>query len=118
MLVEIERIESTILHIRSQKVLLDEDLAELYQVDTRALTQQVRRNIERFPGDFMFQLSDEEWQSLRSHNVISKGRGASKAHIAGLGCALLGCAEPRIQCRSGVRPPLALFDRGLARLAI
>lgn len=49
--------------LRGQKVMLDRDLAELYQVETRVLNQAVKRNIERFPLDFMFQLTDEEWMN-------------------------------------------------------
>ena len=55
--------------------MLDAALAELYQVPTRTLNQAVRRNIDRFPGDFMFQLTKEEEQSLRSQNVISNAKG-------------------------------------------
>jgi hypothetical protein len=55
--------------IRKQKVMLDSDLARLYGVDTKVLNQAVKRNIERFPIDFMFQISDEEWQILRSQTV-------------------------------------------------
>jgi hypothetical protein len=58
-LVPIERIESKILLIREQKVMLDRDLAELYGVETGQLTRQVRRNIDRFPTDFMLQLTKE-----------------------------------------------------------
>lgn len=77
-LVPIERIERAILFIREQKVLLDADLADLYEVETRILTRAVRRNIERFPDDFMFQLSEKEWKSLRSQVGISKGRGGRR----------------------------------------
>ena len=66
-----ERIESAILLIRGQKVLLDRDLAELYGVETRVLNQAVRRNRKRFPGDFMFQLSRDELEHWRSHFVTS-----------------------------------------------
>jgi hypothetical protein len=59
-LLPIERIERSILLIRGQKVMLDRDLAQLYGVETRALNQAVRRNIERFPADFMFRLTREE----------------------------------------------------------
>ena len=77
--VPIARIESRILPIRSHKVILDSDLAELYGVETRALIQAVKRNLERFPVDFMFQLSTEESESLRSQTVISKpGRGGRR----------------------------------------
>ncbi len=55
--------------------MLDRDIAELYGVDTKQLKRQVRRNIERFPKDFMFQLSKEEWEGLRFQIETSKGRG-------------------------------------------
>ena len=58
--------------IRGQRVLLDRDLAGLYGVETRALKQAVRRNMDRFPGDFMFILSKEEFSNWRSQIVISK----------------------------------------------
>ena len=61
-----ERIESLIHTIHNQQVMLDRDLATLYGVETRRLNEQVRRNIERFPKDFMFQLSPTEFRSLRS----------------------------------------------------
>jgi hypothetical protein len=67
----IERIENKILLIRGHKILLDADLAELYGVDTRSLVQAVKRNIARFPSDFMFQLSVEELKNWRSQFVIS-----------------------------------------------
>ena len=57
MLIPTGRIENSILLIRGQKMMLDSDLAELYGVETKVLNQQVKRNIERFPADFMFQLS-------------------------------------------------------------
>ena len=62
-------IQSKIHALRGQRVMLDFDLSSLYEVPTKALNQAVKRNIERFPEDFMFQLSDEEWQSLRSQIV-------------------------------------------------
>jgi hypothetical protein len=74
-----ERIERSILLIRGHKVMLDADLAGLYGVETRALLQAVSRNKKRFPKDFMFQLSKEEYESLRSQFVISKkGRGGRR----------------------------------------
>lgn len=70
-LIPAERIERRILLLRGQKVMLDFQLAELYEVETRTLNQAVQRNIERFPGDFMFQLSWEETEEvLRSQFVI------------------------------------------------
>jgi hypothetical protein len=74
-----ERIERSILLIRGHKVMLDADLAELYGVETRALLQAISRNQKRFPEDFMFQISKEEYELLRSQIVISKkGRGGRR----------------------------------------
>ncbi|MBI4765496.1 MAG: ORF6N domain-containing protein [Deltaproteobacteria bacterium] len=77
-LIPVEVIERKIFLIRSQRVMLDADLAELYGVETRSLVQAVKRNSERFPPDFMFQLSQEEFESLRSQIVISKGKGGRR----------------------------------------
>ena len=66
-----ERIERAILVIRGQKVMLDRDLAQLYDVTTGRLNEQVRRNIGRFPADFMFQLSQVEFQNWKSQIAIS-----------------------------------------------
>ncbi len=69
-------IASKILFLRGEKVLLDTDLALLYGVETKVLKQAVRRNFERFPEDFLFELSVDEWTSLRSQIVtLEKGRG-------------------------------------------
>lgn len=65
-------IENKILFIRGKKVMLDRDLSILYDVETRALNQAVRRNIERFPEDFMFQLTKDEMVNWKSQIVISK----------------------------------------------
>jgi len=77
----IEGIEEKIYLIRRQKVMLDSDLAEVYQVETRALNQAVKRNLHRFPKDFMFQLTEEETNQLRNSSqfVMSsrKYRGAT-----------------------------------------
>jgi len=67
-----ERITKKIYLIRGQKIILDRDLAELYGVQTKVLKQAVRRNISRFPNDFMFELTDEEFQNWRSQIVTSK----------------------------------------------
>ena len=71
----VERIAQSILFIRDQRVMLDADLAELYGVDTRTLVQAVRRNMDRFPADFMFQLTKQEFDGLRSQIVISNRGG-------------------------------------------
>ena len=70
-LVPMEVVKSRIFLIRGQKVLLDNDLAELYGVETKRLNEQVRRNLSRFPADFMFQLSDQEVAGLRSQIATS-----------------------------------------------
>jgi phage regulator Rha-like protein len=72
------RIESLIYIIREERVMLDKDLAALYQVETKALVQAVQRNRKRFPPDFMFQLSFQEFTALRSQIVTSKGRGGRR----------------------------------------
>ena len=77
-LIPSEIIERKIHLIRGKKVMLDSDLAELYEVETRILIQAVRRELERFPVDFMFQLNGKEAQFLRSQIVISKGRGGRR----------------------------------------
>lgn len=69
----VEVIERRILLIRDRKVMLDADLAELYSVTTKRLNEQVKRNQDRFPEDFMFQLTEAESQSLRSQFATSKG---------------------------------------------
>jgi hypothetical protein len=71
-LIPAERIESKILLVREQKVMLDRDLAELYRVTTKQLNQAVTRNLDRFPPDFMFSLTDEEFENLRSQFVTAK----------------------------------------------
>jgi hypothetical protein len=68
-------IHQKIYELRGQKVMLDFDLAELYEVPTGALNQAVKRNLKRFPDDFMFQLTREEYQALRSQNVILESTG-------------------------------------------
>ena len=77
-LIPTERIEKSILLIRGQKIILDHQLAELYGVTTSRLNEQVKRNIERFPGDFMFQLSFDEFNSLISQFATSKGQGGRR----------------------------------------
>jgi len=95
-----ERIERRILLIRGQKVMLDADLAELYEIETREVNQAVRRNIERFPSDFMFELLAEESKALsadsalRSQFVISNKGPGGRRH-----------------------PPLVFTEQGVAMLS-
>jgi hypothetical protein len=73
---EQELIKNSILDIRGKRVILDYELAKLYEVETKALKQAVRRNIDRFPEDFMFQLTKEEWKLLRTQSVtLEIGKG-------------------------------------------
>lgn len=77
-----EIISQKIIEIRGHKVLLDFDLATLYNTETRTLKQAVRRNIHRFPEDFMFELTKDEWNSIRSQIVILKsGRGQHSKYL-------------------------------------
>ena len=70
-MMELQVIQSKIYEIRGQKVMLDFDLAEIYQVETRVLNQSVKRNIQRFPEDFMFQLTSQEWTDMSSQFVMT-----------------------------------------------
>ena len=73
---ELSIIHERIHEIRGKKVILDKDLAELYGVETRILKQAVRRNIQRFPEDFMFEVTEKELSNLRSQFVISRWGGS------------------------------------------
>ena len=85
-------VQNLIYEIRGQRVMLDSDLAKLYQVTTGALNQAVKRNMERFPADFMFRLTDDEVLNMMSQSVISSKRKASS-------------------------PPFAFTEQGVAMLA-
>ena len=81
LITSVEQIESRIFLIRGQKVMLDEDLAALYEVEVKVLNQAVKRNLDRFPDDFMFQLTAEEALPLRSQIVTLKsGRGQHRKY--------------------------------------
>ena len=74
-----ESLQSLIFTIRGVRIMLDADLAELFDVSTKRFNEQVKRNISRFPEDFLFQLTSEEYESLRSQNATSKaGRGGRR----------------------------------------
>lgn len=77
-LIPAEHIAQSILLLRGHKVLLDADLALLYGVETKVLLQAVKRNLERFPEDFMFQLDAGEWAALRSQSVTSNEKPAGR----------------------------------------
>ncbi len=88
------KIEDKIYEIRGKQVILDRDLAKLYNIETRVFIQSVKRNIKRFPDNFMFQLTNEEFMNWRSHFVISKSD-------------LIGLR----------RPPYAFTEEGVAMLS-
>ncbi len=81
-IIPVENITSKIFMIRGFKVMLDRDLAELYGVETRVLKQAVRRNIKRFPEDFMFELTFKEESSLRSQIVTLEGKGKHSKYLS------------------------------------
>jgi len=93
-IIPVERIEHCILLIRGEKVLLDSDLAKLYGVETRTLTQAVNRNVERFPDDFMFRLTAAEFVILRSQSVTSRSSWGGRRY-----------------------PPYAFTEQGVAMLS-
>ena len=81
-IMQLQIIQSKIYKIRGQKIMLDFDLAELYETETRILKQAVKRNIDRFPHDFMFEVTNDEYNSLRSQIVILKtGRGKHSKYL-------------------------------------
>lgn len=75
----VQQIEQRIFVVRNQQVIMDRDLAALYDVETSQLNRQVKRNIQRFPEDFMFQLTKEEAKSLKCQNGISNSRGGDRS---------------------------------------
>ena len=79
---ELEIIKNSILHIRGKRVILDFELAKLYEIETRVLKQAVRRNIERFPKDFMFEVTQEELKNLTSQFVMSSWGGTRHQSFA------------------------------------
>jgi len=78
---QLEKLLSKIYFIRDQRVMLDFDLADLYEVETRSLNQAVKRNIKRFPGDFMFQLTKHEWQAMSSQIVTTSSSTRPKTAV-------------------------------------
>jgi hypothetical protein len=91
---KLQLIQSKIYEIRGQRVMLDFDLAELYEVETRVLNQAVKRNIDRFPADFMFRLTPIEWETMLSQIVMTYPAKRPK-----------------------VSPPFAFTEQGLAMLS-
>ena len=110
---EIQTIQNKIFEIRGQRVMLDFDLAAMYGVETRRLNEQVKRNIERFPEDFMFQLTKGELEILKSQIVISNVADNQddsnwKSQIATSNFVRMGLRKP----------PYAFTENGVAILAV
>ena len=133
-LVSAAGVEQSILIIRSHKVLLDSDLARLYDVETKTLNQAVRRNIDRFPVDFMFRLTREEWAALRSQfGILDLGRQIGTSNLTDSPqpsefrsptVTLKGGQSNRSQIVTGSQkhrdpryPPFAFTEQGVAMLS-
>lgn len=101
-LVPSERIAHSILLLRGQKVLLDADLADLYGVPTKVLVQAVKRNLERFPEDFMFQLTNQEFNVLRSQSVTSSSQALDTLRWGGRRSAPYAFTEQGVAMLSSV----------------
>ncbi len=112
-IIPIERVAGRIYLIRGRKVMLDSDLAELYEVETRVLVQAVKRNMDRFPSRFMFQLTQEEYDSLRSQIVTlePRGRGRHRKYLPYVfteqGVAMLSAV---IRSEQAVQVSIAIMD--------
>jgi len=115
-----EKIEPLVLYLRREKVILDADLAELYGVETKRINEAVKRNLERFPEDFMFQLSEDEWDVLRPQNATLKKEGDSlRSQTA------TSSASPSLLFQSGTSKtrggrrtrPYAFTEQGVAMLS-
>ena len=116
----VEQIESLILSIRGKQVILDRDLARLYGVETFRLNEQVKRNIERFPEDFMFQLTKDENEFLRSHFVTLNGEDMS-SQIAITSKDATNMSSQFVTTSPQKRPksavPYAFTENGIAMLS-
>ena len=117
----VEQIESLILTIRGKQVILDRDLARLYGVETKRLNEQVRRNIERFPEDFMFQLSKEEFENWKSQYAISNAEENMSPQIATTSKDATNMSSQFVTTSPQKRPksavPYAFTENGIAMLS-
>src|SRR5438067_6303873 len=106
-IIPLERIERTILLIRGERVIVDADLAVLYGVSTKALNQAVKRNGQRFPSDFMFRLTIEEWRAVRSQSVTASSSRRNWSQIV----------TSSSKHRGAVYEPYAFTEQGVAMLS-
>lgn len=127
-LIPTERIERRILLIRGQKVMLDFHLAELYEVPTKALNQAVKRNIERFPEDFMFQLAEEEAEQISRSQIVTLNDGNRSQSVTGSSSNPANAGETPQNIRSQIVTgsqkhrdpkllPYAFTEQGVAMLS-
>ena len=115
---EVEAIKNSIYEVRGLRVMLDRDLAELYGVETRVLNQAVKRNIDRFPEDFMFRLDKSEWKGLKSQILISKDNAIpiDREDVSSISNSLK--SQIVISNRGGDRAiPYAFTELGIAMLS-
>ena len=106
---ELMPVQNVIYEFRGHKVMLDSDLALLYEIETKRLNEAVKRNRQRFPADFMFQLADDEWETLRSHFATSKNGACLISQIA---------ISKTIEQRGGRRiAPYVFTEQGVAMLS-
>jgi len=107
-MIAIQSIQARIYEIRGERVMLDLDLAVLYEVETRVLNQAVKRNIKRFPDDFMFQLTIKEWEGMRSHFVTAYPERDPSSQIVMMELP---------KNRTGKYLPYAFTEQGVAMLS-
>ena len=105
---KLQVIQSKIYEVRGQKVMLDFDLAELYEVETRVLNQAVKRNLDIFPDDFMFQLSFHEWETMRPQILAVKSDESNSSQFV----------MSSRKHRGGKYLPLAFTEHGVTMLAV
>jgi hypothetical protein len=111
---DIQNIQNLIYEIRGQRVMLDRDLAELYGVETRRLNEQVKRNIERFPEDFMFQLTKGEFEILRSQIVTTKFSENQDVNVL---ISQIATSKPMEKRGGTQKTPYAFTENGVAMLS-
>jgi hypothetical protein len=111
---QLQVIQQKIFEIRGQKVMLDFDLAALYEVETRTLNQAVKRNTERFPEDFMFRLTNEEWKDLRSQIVMPGAKNVENQSTSSSQTVMMKNAPGN---RTGKYLPYAFTEHGVSMAA-
>ena len=109
-----EKIIRKIYFIREQKVMLDFDLAVLYDVETKRLNEQVKRNTDRFPKDFMFRLTEKEWQTMRSQNATASLQDINLQQVANMRSQIVTASQKK---RNIAITPYAFTEHGVTMLA-